>query len=237
LSQRALAAAAGVGQRTVSAVESGRQGISVALLDQILGAAGLDVWLAPRLDGETAKELRRHLRLSLTQRLRLALGESSSVHAPPRTPAWAELVRVSQLGHVVLEGRLAVAIWLPLGVVEPVTITTVGDHDRPSLVPITLVHGARVWVPPPGELAMPDEQTTQLRRADLLLHAEGARDDADRRRPPHRDPDEHDEHWRLLVTKGADQVERPDPRLSRAWRLQAPASLHQQLRASGTLPR
>jgi hypothetical protein len=115
----------------------------------------------------------------------------------------------------VLEGRLAVAIWLPLGVVEPVTITSVGDQDRPSLVPITLVHSARVWVPPPGELAMPDEQMTWLRQADLLLHAEGARDDADRRRPPHRDPDENDEHWRLL----------------------APASLHQQLRASGTLPR
>jgi hypothetical protein len=137
----------------------------------------------------------------------------------------------------VLEGRLAVAIWLPLGVVEPVTITSVGDQDRPSLVPITLVNSARVWVPPPGELAMPDEQMTRLRQADLLLHAEGARDDADRRRPPHRDPDENAEHWRLLVTKGADQVSRPDPRLSRAWRLQAPASLHQQLRASGTLPR
>jgi hypothetical protein len=206
------------------------------VLDRLLASVGLDLVLAPRLDEETSAELRRHLRLSLTQRLRLALGESASVHAPPRTQAWQDLLALSRQGRVVLEGNLATAIWLPIGVVEEVTTSLAGEPDRPSLVPITLVDSCRVWVRPPGELAMPDAQTALLRQADLLLHAKAARDDADRRRPPHRDPDEDDEHWRLLVTKAADQVVRPDPRLSRAWRLNAPASLHQQLRASGTLP-
>jgi hypothetical protein len=202
----------------------------------LLASVGFDLVLAPRLDEETSAGLRRHLRLSLTQRLRLALGESRSVHAPPRTEAWQDLVALSRQGRVVLEGQLATAIWLPIGVVGQLTTSTVADQDHPSLVPIALVDSCRVWVPPPGELAMPDEQTTLLRQADLLLHAKAALDDAHRRRPPHRDPDEDDEHWRLLVTKGADRVVRPDARLSRAWRLGAPASLHQQLRASGTLP-
>jgi transcriptional regulator with XRE-family HTH domain len=236
LSQRAMALQAGVALRTLSGAESGRSGISAALLDQLLESVGLDVGLVPRLDAEASAELRRHLRLSLTQRLRLALGEPPSVHVPPRTRAWQHLLGLSREGRVVLEGQLATAIWLPIGVVEQITTSTVGDNDHPSLVPITLVHSSRVWVRPPGELAMPDEQSALLRQADLLLHAHAALDDADRRRPPHRDPDEDDEHWRLLVSKGADQVVRPDARLSRAWRLNAPASLQQQLRASGTLP-
>lgn len=236
LSQRAMAAGAGIGLRTLAGVESGQRGVSVAVLDRLLASVGLDVCLVPRLHDESSTALRRHLSLSLTQRLRLALGESPSVHVPPRTRAWQDLVTLSQQGRVVLEGRLAAAIWLPLGIVEQTSTSTVGEHEHPSLVPITLVHSCRVWVRPPGELAMPDEQTTLLRQADLLLHAHAALDDADRRRPPHRDPDEDDEHWRLLVTKGAGQVVRPDARLSRAWRLNAPASLQQQLRASGTLP-
>ncbi|MDT7544844.1 MAG: hypothetical protein QOE99_954 [Actinomycetota bacterium] len=236
MSQRALASASGVARATITAVESGHRNATSAVLDRLLASVGLDVCLVPRLDDESSTALRRHLSLSLTQRLRLALGESPSVHVPPRTRAWQDLVTLSRQSRVVLEGQLATAIWLPVGIVEPISTSTVCEHEHPSLVPITLVHSSRVWVRPPGELAMPDEQTTLLRQADLLLHAHAALDDAERRRPPHRDPDEDDEHWRLLVTKGAGQVVRPDARLSRAWRLNAPASLQQQLRASGTLP-
>jgi hypothetical protein len=93
---------------------------------------------------------------------------------------------------------------------------------------VSLDAGRQVWVAPPAELALPDHDTTRLLQAAQLLDEEAARDDAHRRRPAHRDPDERDEERRLLVTKAV--THRPDLCDGRAWRLGGAASLAQRLR-------
>lgn len=81
---------------------------------------------------------------------------------------------------------------------------------------------------PNGELLA--EEVDLLRLAAQLLHQGAARDDADRRAPAHRDPDEWDEASRLLRTKGTQRLAQPVPELGRAWRLGGPVSLAQVVR-------
>jgi hypothetical protein len=96
------------------------------------------------------------------------------------------------------------------------------------VIPLMMETGQRLWVLPPAELALLTEQQTRLRQVDQILYACAPRDDADRRRPAHRDPDESGEDWRLLRTKSV--TNRPDMRDGRGWRLGAAASLAQRLR-------
>jgi transcriptional regulator with XRE-family HTH domain len=245
LDQRSFAAAVGVPTGTWASWESGRRRPAASALDAALAAVGLDLALVPRLQPGDSAALRRHLHLSLTQRLRLALGESPALSCPARTPAWLELGWLARRGQVVVEGQLARALWLPLGGVTRPAVSLFharvdsparghvdvrvrgGAAPRPA-VPFMMETGERLWVLPPGELALPDELDAQLRRADELLHAYAPLDDAARRRPAHRDPDEPDEDRRMLRTKGV--RDRPDMRDGRGWRLGAPASLAQQLR-------
>jgi hypothetical protein len=224
--------------------ESGRRTISALALDRVLAALGLDLVLVPRADDHTDAALRRHLHLSLTQRLRLALGESPKLPVHARGERWRELGSLARSGQVVLEGQLAVAAWLPVGSVEhpvvrvfqPRTRITSGhlststcDGDPPaSVIPVMMEVGERVWVQPPGELALPSEEETRLRNVCQLLHSEAPVDDAKRRRPAHRDPDESGEDWRLLRTKTVRHL--PDMRDGRGWRLGTSASLAQRLR-------
>lgn len=242
-----LAERSGVGERTIAGAEAGSRGISIAVLDRLLTCMSMDLVLAPSLSSSDPTAVRRHLRRSLTSRLRLGLGEQPSIYAAPRTPAWAELVALARVGRVVVAPPLAVALWLPLGTVAPIQVS-LHDLTHPSppthfvdvevsgspvaadLVAVAMSVGTSVWVPTPAALTMPTHQNALLRHADLLLHAEAPVDDAGRRRPPHRDPAERDEDWRLLVTKGAGALQRPDLRDSRAWRLGAAASLAQRLR-------
>lgn len=252
LSQRGFAARSGLARRTIGAAEAGRQALSVTVLDRVLEAAGLDLYLCPRQPAHDEEQIARHLRRALTVRLRLAVGEPPSIWAAPRTTGWSKLMALSTRGTVVLRDQLAVAMWLPVGPVTALAVTlhpqrgststdvldlasvAVRATDEPvpkDLVPITLCGHKRVWVPPPARLAMPDAETVRLRTADRLLHDHAARDDADRRRPAHRDPEEFREESRLLVTKSADPRRIPDPRDSRAWRLDAEASLAQRMAA------
>ena len=245
--QRAFAAEVGVARSTLASWESGRRHPTAASLDRALAAAGLDLALVPRLDPADDLALRRHLQLSLTQRLRLALGESPVLlHATGHL--WREMRALARRGQVVLEPPLATALWLPIGpvaaprvsVFHPRTAISRGrievrrpDGDAPrSAIPFLMEVGEKVWVLPPGELARPTATETALRQADLMLHAQAARDDASRRRPAHRDPDEGDEDYRLLRTKSV--TRRPDMRHGRGWRLRASASLAQRLREEMT---
>jgi hypothetical protein len=214
------------------------------ILDRLLGCVALDVALCERREPSDDIALRRHLHLSLTQRLRIALGEPLALPARAQGHDWEELRRLSHRGQVVLGRHLAVAMWLPVGRVTTLSVTVfhqrsalerrrfdirAREGDAPeSLIPFMMEVGARLWVPPPAELVLPDAETASLRLADQLLHDGAARDDARRRRPAHRDPDEADEDWRLLVTKSV--YHRPDMRDGRGWRLNAPASLAQRMR-------
>jgi transcriptional regulator with XRE-family HTH domain len=244
LSQRALADRVGASPRTVAAWEARQHSPSVAILDRVLAVADLDVALVPRLPAQAHAAIRSHLSLSLTQRLRIALGESPVLPSPARSSLWAELGRLARRGQLLLEPPVAVALWVPIGPVQKVSASlfhqkaslTPGhigvqlrEGDAPhSAIPFFMEVGQRLWVEPPGVLALPDEEHVRLRTVDQLLHAQGARDDAGRRRPAHRDPDESGEDWRLLRTKGV--LNRPDMRDGRGWRLGAAASLAQRLR-------
>jgi transcriptional regulator with XRE-family HTH domain len=244
LSQRELAAAADVSARSIAAWEAGQRSPSLAALGRVLAAAGLELVAEPRIPQDADTSLRQHLSLSLTQRLRLALGESGVLAKPPHSQTWGDLIAVARSGQVLLEPPLATAMWLPdVRVGRPLVSvfhprrslprgsisTRVRPGDAPlAAVPFLMGAGARVWVLPPAELALPAEQERMLRLAARLLHLDSSRDDAERRRPAHRDPDEGDEDLRLLRTKAISR--RPDLRNGRGWRLGAAASLAQHLR-------
>lgn len=245
LDQRAFAAAIDVPRATLASWESGRRRVSASALADALAVADLDLLLVPRLPPSDDAPLRRHLQRSLSQRLRLALGEPLALPAPPMGAPWHELAAASRLGQLVLEPPLAHAMWLPLGQVSPITVSVfhprkqiartahvdirVRDGDAPrSVLPFNMGMGERVWVRPPAELALPTEHDTALRQADVLLHARAARDNSHRRRPAHRDPDESAEDYRLLRTKSVRNP--PDLRDGRGWRLNTSASLAQRLR-------
>ena len=246
LDQRSFGALLNIPSGTLASWESGRRGVPAAALDAALAAADLDLALIPRVDAIADPSLKRHLRLSLTQRLRLALGESPVLAAPPRSAAWSELLTLARQGRVILEPALAVALWVPLGRVPRPSVTLVGAspkspsvalavRSRPgpapaSLIPVTLDGSQHVFVLPPAELTLPQsDEVLLLRQAAALLDADAAIDQGGRRRPAHRDPDGPDEEWRLLLCKAMAGRERPDPRDGRAWRLGPSASLAQQL--------
>jgi transcriptional regulator with XRE-family HTH domain len=243
LSQRGLAREVGCSARAVAAWECGERAPSATLLEAVLALADLDLALVPRVHEGADEALRRHLHLSLTQRLRLALGEPMGLSARLRTQTWADLSALSRRGQVVLEGAVAAAMWLPIGPVTTVQVSLFRakgtpeaqsvevrlreDQLAPSLIPVVMQGLARVWVLPPAELGRPTDEQAQLLLADRVLHAEAPVDDAYRRRPAHRDPDAMAEDWRLLQTKSV--LVRPDMRDGRAWRLGAAASLAQQV--------
>jgi transcriptional regulator with XRE-family HTH domain len=204
-----MAAAVGVSGSYINAIERGYRMPTATVVDRLLKAAGLDLVLAEPIDARDRDELVAHLRRSLTQRLRLGLGLSADLRVPATGPEWRELMALSRVGRIVIEPPLAWRLWLPSGRSTPVRVrvhqlraelphleavsATVSEAPpAASLVPVALVWLHRVWVAPPAELAL-DPVADRLRLADLLLHDEAARDDAGRRRPAHRDPDERAE--------------------------------------------
>jgi transcriptional regulator with XRE-family HTH domain len=233
--QRELAALAGVSKSTVGRWECGASAPTLDVVARLLAAADLDLILAPRIAAQALDAVTRHLHLSLTHRLRLACGH-----------AWAELLHLTAKGAVVLHGDAAHAVWLPVGSLDDIRVAVHGASSLPptvvvratavacplpeGLVPVRVSATRKVWVGTPGALAAPDERSTALRHADRLLHESAPLDDAGRRRPPHRDPDEQAESWRMWFTKSVDPWRIPRPDDSRAWRLGAAASLAQQLR-------
>lgn len=245
ISQRELAHLVDMSPAAVAAWESGSRKPSVMALQRILDAVGLDLHLGPGGAGPPSPELRAHLRLPLTSRLRLALGEPASPYVRATGSAWLGLVRLGRLGSVVLQPPVALGLWVPqparqlvdvtvhgqlapLPPQESVNVAVSADGAPASVVSVTVDGPVRVWVKPPAELVA--DQTCGLRQAAALLDALGALDDAGRRRPAHRDPDEWAEGWRLLLTRGTEGLRQPRGELSRAWRLGAPASLAQSVR-------
>jgi hypothetical protein len=216
----------------------------LAVVTDMASQVGLELALraAP---AEPTPELRAHLRLPLTSRLRLALGEPASPFSRAVSPAWVALLRLARLGTVVIHPPVATGIWIPgpphryvsvtvhqprgpLPTSDAVDLLASTAPCMPSLVPVTMSGPARVWVLPPEELLL--AEAGQLRQAGLLLHDQVCRDDGGRRAPAHRNPDEWQEAGRLLRTKGTEQLTQPMPELGRAWRLDAPVSLAQVVR-------
>lgn len=239
LSQRELARRAGVSATTVVAIESGRQLPSLRVLQALLVVAGLDVTVDRPLE-PLCTHVRRHLHLSLSVRLHLALGGHGRPWQRPVLPAWQQLGLLATSGRVFATGDLATSLWLPG--TEPVTPVTVGVQlgegmalpatpqldvapaSLPSLASVTvpLTIGA-LHAPPPGELALDPAHAGKRRAlravaAELELHAPC--DPGGRRSPPHREPQREDEALRLLFARPWNSRFRPPDRLDgRGWRL------------------
>ena len=255
LSQRDFAAVADVSLTTLQRIEGGRHKPSFGVLERLLAAADLELAAVPRPPADTDEaDLRNYLSRSLTSRLRLALGEGRWPSAAPPGPVWSELLTLSRTGAVVLQPPLAHRLWLPAGPALPAHVVVHRPHrslpplshvhadtaeaERPiDAVPVTLQGPARVWVAPPSELAT-SPVVTALRHAADLLDREAARDDAERRRPAHKDANDWLEYDQVLCTKSV-----PNPRVvavpedSRNWRLGGPASLAQVVSRGGMVGR
>lgn len=236
LSIRAAALRCDVATSTWSDWENRRASPTAARLDEVLRRLSLDLKLVARPSAEPPGELQvaRHLRRSLTQRARLAVGEQLD----------AVLAAAMEQPRL-LTGSAAVGMWVPHVVARgPLPLPPV--PPEPGLVVLRLDIGppdegrAQVAVEPPDALlaAGSAEQWPQLVTAARLLDGQ-VRDAIGRRLPPHRDPDEEREARDLLHTltwgaRGALPISATD---SRAWRLGAPATLDEALVRQGLPPR
>lgn len=228
MSIRAASMRCGVPTSTWADWETGRSSPPADRLDEVLTVLRLDLRLVQRIEeppGELA--VVRHLRQSLTQRALAALGEQleatlSACRSAPR----------------LLTGAAAAGIWVPY-VVAHGPLPLPPARAAAGLVQICLSQGdgrtrtARAWVQTPAGLlfdGLADRWPSLLTSARLL--AENApRDVVGRQLPAHRDPDEDREVRDLAVTltwggRGRMPV---SPEDSRAWRLDAPATLDEAL--------
>lgn len=256
LSQRALAGRSGVSARSIAGIESGARRPSVVLLNRVLAACGqqLDVQdLA--LGGELACEhLREHLHRSLTDRW-TAAAEATGCSAALHTALAATA------GELVLEPTASVPVWVSGAALDlPLVVEahrTHRDRGEPPSHPELLVVRLRRQPLPSGLVRVrafglldlhvlhPAVLARQhccrpwrpaLLAAARLLHDKGAQDGADRRAPPHRQPDEDEEARRLSHSLRYTALPRPRARDSRALRLGAPVSLSQWLDERGLPP-
>lgn len=230
LSQRALAARAGVPPSVVAEIESGRRSPRWQLVQELLRCADLDVQLC--LPSAPLQETdRAWLALSTSARLYWALGGRRH-HRQDRThPSWCALGAVAAGRCVVLDPALSTAVWLrehpapPRTVVRTPTALDVwgraltrveavdvvmGPVSTAGTVPVGVTARAVVLVhTPDAPLLQTDPVTSaRLRGVAEVLHLEKGRDEQGRRGAAHRDA----------------SLDDPDPRESRHWRLGGEAS-------------
>lgn len=231
LSIRAAAERCDIPRATWGDWEAGRSAPTAPRLDEVLGLLGFDLRLVPRA-AEPAGEadVRRHLRRSLTQRAAAALGEQL-----------AEVWRTCSDAPRLLTGPAAVGIWVPHVVARgPLPLPRAGCTT--GWVPVHLLdqdpwRSTVAFVPTPAMLICEglERNWPQLLTAARLLADEAPLDAHRRQLPPHRDPDEQREVRDLdfALTWGGRGRIPISPTDSRAWRVDAPATLDAALREAG----
>jgi transcriptional regulator with XRE-family HTH domain len=245
LSQRALAARAGVSLSAVVAVESGQRAPSMRVVQAILTACELDLAL-DRPAPELCRHVLAHLRLSLSARLHLALGGGGRPYYERALPPWAQLATLASDGAVFLTGSPAVRLWLPGLPVEDLIPVGLEPHDvdrlpaTPALavgigqvpsnctvgVPLALLS---LRTPTPLALSLQPECAPwrpALRAVASLLDRAAATDSAGRRPAAHREPRRDEEAGRLLYARRwGSRFRPPDPLDGRGWRLNDDAGM------------
>lgn len=224
MSIRAASRHCGVPASTWADWESGRTAPGADRLDDVLTMLHLDLRPVQRpREPQGESVVVRHLRQSLTQRTRTALGEQleAALTACRTTPR-------------LLTGAAAVGVWVPHVVARgPLPLPPV--RATRGLVKVCLNQGdggiraAWAWVQAPAGLlfdGLADRWPSLLISARLLAE-NGPRDALGRQLPAHRDPDEDREVRDLAMTltwggRGRMPISTED---SRAWRLDAPATL------------
>ncbi|MGI8537656.1 MAG: helix-turn-helix domain-containing protein [Mycobacteriales bacterium] len=120
LSQRAMAAASGIGTTTLAAVEAGRRAPSLVVLNAVLAAAGLELAVDRPVEAP-CRHVRRHLHDSLTVRLHRWLGGNGDPRGERTLPLWCQLRALAATGRVELPGPAALGLWLP-GLAPPAVL-------------------------------------------------------------------------------------------------------------------
>lgn len=241
LSQRELAARAGVSRSAVGAIESGRNQPGWQTMKRLLTACDLELAVAtapPSLD--EADE--RFLRASTSARLFASLG---GLGAPsPQLPVWRYLRDLRSRARVSLPPSACLGIWLrqpapqPLPVVvhcagfpagdwPGLAITTDDSPPAPHLIPVGLQHWRpelRVYTP--VVLALQPEVSAHSARlravARYLHHGEGL-DRAGRHRPAHRVSDPAREEYDIQHRHAYGPIrDLPTPTDRREWRASGP---------------
>lgn len=201
-------------------------------------------WSTGRQNLLARPRVAEHLRKSLTVRAAAALGD--------QLDRVVVAARRQLVGHwpaaprpLRLTGPAAAGIWVPHVVARGPLPLPAADPKAPGLVPVHLLGSdgrahAVVMAPTPALLVAEGRVQTwpQLHTSARLL-ADGPRDAAGRRLPPHREPDEARELRDLMLTLewGGRSKELVSPTDSRAWRLDAPATLDEALARQGLRPR
>jgi transcriptional regulator with XRE-family HTH domain len=231
MSVRAAALRCDVPRATWGDWESGRAVPTTRRLDEVLDLLGFDLRLVPRgMEPDGADLVRRHLRRGLTWRAAAALGDQLA-------STWLACSESPRL----LTGPAAAGIWVP-HVVARGPLPLPPARDTTGWVPVHLVSGphdpgAMCFVPTPAMLISEGKEDAwpQLLTAARLLAYEAPLDGVRRQLPPHRDPDERREARDLneaLTWAGRGRIP-ISPTDSRAWRLDAPATLDAALREAG----
>ena len=238
LSVRAAANRCDVPRATWAGWESGQTSPSARKLNDVLAVLGLDLRLVRRPEEPPGQDaVSDHLRLSLPDRARAALGR----FLPEVADACRDQPRL-------LTGPAAVGVWVPWVTARgPLPLPTApvvpGRNAVPGLIALRLDQPydgrgrAVAYVPPPAYLisASEDRCWPALSTAARLLEQQAPLDAAGRRLPAHCDPDEEREQADLghtLMWGGRGPVP-VSPHDSRAWRLDAPATLDQALQRQG----
>lgn len=234
MSVRAAALRCAVPRATWAAWESGRTAPTTSRLDRLLTVLALDLRLVDRQPEPAGEDrVRRHLRASLTQRARWALADQLDAVVA----ACCERPRL-------LSGPAAVGVWVPY-VVARGPLPLPSAPAGPDLVRLRLDLGfgraVRAAVATPSALVASGaaEQWPALLTSLRLLRTEAPRDMAERKLPAHRDPDEDREMHDLshTLTWGGRGLRPVSAQDSRAWRLDAPASLDEALLRQRLPPR
>ena len=247
LSQRAMAARAGVGITTLAAAESGKQEPSLRVVYAVLSVAGLELTVAAP-PPPPCRHVLAYLSWSLSARLHMSVGGSGWPKYDRDLPVWRQLQQLSAAGTIFLTGPPAVGLWLPGLLHEaPLPIGLADAHGvppPPSPTPDLAVRVAErpvdctvsiplvprcLWTPPPAALALrPDCAPWQraLRAVATVLDGNGARDAAGRRVAAHREPARDDETGRLLYARRwSRSLLPPDAVDGRGWRLNDDAGM------------
>ncbi len=135
LSQRAMAAASGIGTTTLATVEAGRRVPSLVVLNSVLAAAGLELAIDRPVEAP-CRHVRHHPHDSLTVRLHRWLGGNGDPRRELTLPLWCQLRSLAATGQVELHGPAALGLWLP-GIAPPAslprsTVVAAGRRGQPD---------------------------------------------------------------------------------------------------------
>ncbi|MCU1600144.1 MAG: hypothetical protein JWO22_853 [Frankiales bacterium] len=249
LSQRDLAALAGVSSSTVASAELHGANPSWCLVQQLLDAAGAS--LALGLPARLPRGAEGWLSASTSARLHWVLTGLWPHRADNASPAWIELRELAVHRVVVLSPELSIALWLPSREVRQPSLTvatarnalghplpdspswevTTGPVRSTGLVAVGVSRRWEVFAYPPDAPVLHSDPvvSSALRAVADLLDSQMPRDAQGRRRAAHTDSRAQAELDWAWTRRRFGRLPLPDPLERRDWRLGGASSFREWL--------